>query len=116
MSMLELKLDPNTMFEWQKESQHLTEIPHFQKLFDFINLWAQGSEVSVSDHKKAPRNEDHLVKLSNATGKVIASFSASATDSTSSPYIACKSEKHPLYACMQFKSLPHEQRDSLSGL
>ena len=59
-SMLELKLDPNTMFEWQKESQHLAEVPHFQKLLDFINLRAQAFEVSVSDHKKAPRNEDHL--------------------------------------------------------
>ena len=31
-SVLELKLDPATMFEWQKHSQSSTEVPHYQDL------------------------------------------------------------------------------------
>ena len=37
-SMLELKLDPNTMFEWQKHSQSSTAVPHYQDLLEFVNL------------------------------------------------------------------------------
>ena len=35
--VLELKLDMNTMFEWQKYSQAKTEVPHYQELLEFIN-------------------------------------------------------------------------------
>ena len=45
-----LKLDTNTMFEWQKYSQDSVYVPHYQKLLEFINLRTQ---ASVSDHKKA---------------------------------------------------------------
>ena len=44
-SVLELKLDTNTMFEWQKHSQDSTDMPHYQKLLEFINLSAQASEA-----------------------------------------------------------------------
>ena len=37
-STLELKLDPSTMFEWQKHSQSSTVVPHYQDLLEFINL------------------------------------------------------------------------------
>ena len=37
-STLELKLDPNTMFEWQKHSQRSAAVPHYQDLLEFINL------------------------------------------------------------------------------
>ena len=30
-SLLELKLDMNTMFEWQRHSQESTDVPHFSK-------------------------------------------------------------------------------------
>ncbi len=32
-SALELKLDTNTIFEWQKSSQDAAEVPHYQKLW-----------------------------------------------------------------------------------
>ena len=35
-SMLELKLDANTMFEWQKYSQSSAEVPHYKELLEFI--------------------------------------------------------------------------------
>ena len=51
-SVLELKLDTNTMFEWQKFSQDLPGVPHYQKLLEFVNLRAQASEASTADSKK----------------------------------------------------------------
>ena len=37
---LELKLDQNTMFEWQRHSQKSVDVPHYQELLDFLNLHA----------------------------------------------------------------------------
>ena len=48
-SLLELKLDVDTSFEWQKHSQNCRNTPECQKLLDFINLRAQASEISTSD-------------------------------------------------------------------
>ena len=107
-SVLELKLDTNTMFEWQKHSQDSTDVPHYQKLLEFINLRAQASEASVSDHKRVVRHEEHSAKNFMA-GKPIASFATSTTDPTANHCVLCKTEKHPLYACPQFKTLPHEK-------
>ena len=42
-SVLELKLDDNTSFEWQKFSQDLPDFTHYDKLLSFLNLWAQAS-------------------------------------------------------------------------
>ena len=35
-SLLEMKLDSATMFEWQKHSQDHTDVPDFQELLDFL--------------------------------------------------------------------------------
>ena len=37
-SLLELKLDTSTMFEWQRHSQESVDVPHFSKLLEFLNL------------------------------------------------------------------------------
>ena len=37
-SVLELKLDTNTMFEWQKHRQDCVDVPHYQELLKFIDL------------------------------------------------------------------------------
>ena len=47
-SVLELKLDVNTVFEWQKHSQDSTDVPHYQRLLEFINLRSQASETPAS--------------------------------------------------------------------
>ena len=108
-SVLELKLDTNTMFEWEKYSQDSVDVPHYQRLLEFINLHAQASKALVSDHKRASRVEDHSVKEGSNAGKSITSFTASTVNSTSHNCVICKSHKHPLYACLQFKSLPHDE-------
>ena len=54
-SVLELKLDTTTMFEWQKHSQDATSVPHYQDLLDIMNLHAQASETSSPENRKQQR-------------------------------------------------------------
>ncbi len=105
-SMLELKLDQNTMFEWQKHSQESTEIPHYKDLLEFINSRAQASECISSETKRVTRNESRRYP----PGKSITSFAACTTDANCT---LCKNEKHPLYVCTRFKSLPRDKMVSL---
>ena len=102
-SLLELKLDSGTMFEWQKFSQKSTDMPHYGDLLDFINLRAQASEAVASEPK--PR---FVPKKPNLPSRSVTSFAASARDSDAN-CVLCKTEKHPLYACARFKSLSHDR-------
>ena len=96
-SMLELKLDANTKFEWQKFSQDTTDVPHYRDLLEFINLCAQASETSLPEQsKKQPF-------------KSYSSFHTSVDEFC----VACKTQKHPLYICHHFRSLPHEHKTLL---
>ena len=81
-SLLELKLDTNTMFEWQRHSQESTDVPHFSKLMEFLNLRAQASETSVSNHKGSPRsgNPD---RRNHHPSKPVTAFTTNTTDSSS---------------------------------
>ena len=106
-SILELKLDPTTMFEWQKYSQESTEVPHFSNLLEFLNMRAQASETHSLDQGKKTRNETHY-KKQQPSGKSVASFVSNASNTTDM-CVLCKSDKHPLFVCPKFKSLPHEQ-------
>ena len=102
-SILEPKLDSNTMFEWQKHSQESSSVPHYNELLDFINLRAQASEsLPVVQKGYNPS----FNKKQSFLHKPIASFTANA--SNTSP--KCKTERHPLYACPRFKILPHDQK------
>ena len=49
--MVELKLDANTVFEWQKHSQEDTGLPPYEQLLSFIDMRAQALEISSSSHK-----------------------------------------------------------------
>ena len=97
--MIELKLDVDTLFEWQKHSQSSTEVPHFEKLLEFIDLRAQTSETSCVTHKKKPPNR-------------VTSFAAN-TNSSGNNCFVCKTEKHPLYVCAKFRSLSHDEKVSV---
>lgn len=103
-SMLELKLDTTTMFEWQKYSQESLKVPHFSKLLEFLNLRAQASESSAPEFGRK-RALDNAVSKRNPMSRSVTSFAATVDDSC----IVCKGNKHPLYACPKFKLLPHEQ-------
>ena len=107
-SLLELKLDQNTMFEWQKCSQESSEVPHYKDLLGFINLRAQASESVSSETKKFTRTEHHLPKrVPPSKPGPIVSFATSASNTDNCAL--CKNEKHPLYVCTRFKSLPRDK-------
>ena len=104
-SVIELKLDTTTRFEWQKQSQSSTDVPDFHELLDFLNLHAQASETSVTG-KKAYKEEAHHAKRSQH-GKFVTSFVANAGNEANC--FVCKTDQHPLYCCTKFKSLPHDR-------
>ena len=107
-SVIELKLDTTTMFEWQKHSQVATSVPHYQELLDFINLWVQASETSTT---KSPKGE---LKKNFHVGKPLPSFVTTTNNSETPVCVLCKPEKHLLFNCIKFKELPH--KDKLSVL
>ena len=77
-SILELKLDAGTNFEWQKFSQDLPGYPHYRKLLEFLNLRAQASEASTNEGRRnLPRGDDSSKKGVN---KPIAAFVATTHD------------------------------------
>ena len=95
--MVELKLDSETLFEWQKHSQSSTDVPHYDELLSFIDLRAQASEASCSTRKR-PSSK-------------VTSFAANT--SSSNNCVVCKTVKHPLYACAKFKALSHDEKSTV---
>ncbi len=102
-SLLELKLDAGTMFEWQKHTQESATGPHYSTLLDFLHLRAQASESSVADHHKK-RSLDTSSSRKSSAPKSFTTYVASVDDTC----LACKAGKHPLFTCPAFKSLPHD--------
>ena len=100
-ALLELKLDKDTMFEWRKASQDTKTTPHYNDLLDFLDLRAQASETSSSELKK--RHSSRQANPRSAT-----SFAANAQETPANCSL-CKTQKHPLYACPLFKTLPHDK-------
>ena len=98
--ILELKLDPTSMFEWQRHSQDSREVHHYTALLEFLDLRAHASENSISDTNQkcqaAAFPEKPTMKLS---------YHVIIGDTC----VACKLSKHPLYTCRKFRSLPHGQ-------
>ena len=75
-SLLDLKLDTTTMFEWQRHSQEQTDVPGCEELLAFIDLWAQAVEASLPE-KKSTRMSHAPV---GGKSKSIPSFLASTCD------------------------------------
>jgi len=110
-SLLELKLDTTTMFEWRRHSQSSVDVPHYDDLLKFLNLRAQASESSASETNQKKFGNDTSRTKGQFFGKSVTSFTASVD--TSVNCVACKRDKHPLYACAKFKALSHEDMLSL---
>ena len=99
-------LNVSTMFEWQKHSQSSADVPHYKELLDFINLRAQASETSASDHgKKGGETRPPKKPFVHVPTKSIA---MNMTDPVGN-CILCKTDKHPLYVCSKFKNQPHDK-------
>ena len=67
-SILELKLDSNTIFKRQRHNQASTGIQYYQELLDFINVRAQASKMSISD-KRIPKDDMHILKKVSGSDK-----------------------------------------------
>ena len=73
-SIVELKIDVETIFEWQKHNQAKTDVPDYQDVLDFIDLRAQASETSLcTPGKKYSRNEFSSTKKPHPQNKTVAS-------------------------------------------
>ncbi|KAL5469510.1 hypothetical protein EMCRGX_G030772 [Ephydatia muelleri] len=72
-SMLELKLDATTQFEWQKHSQSEAKVPHYQ---DLLDLRAQASEGSAIIAVKKPYHNFTSEKKFITPGKPLTSFTS----------------------------------------
>ena len=103
-ALLEMKLDPSTMFEWQKHTQEQSEVPHFMEFLEFIDLRARASEAIIRESQRR--------QYQSAPGKGSAptrtSYAANIDINTSC--VVCEGSKHPLYTCRKFRSLTAEQR------
>ena len=66
-SIIELKLDMNTLFEWQKNTQGIFKVPHYHDILEYIDLRAQASETTTCtpNHKRALRVETPLLQTRN---------------------------------------------------
>ena len=109
-SIIELKLDEMTLFEWQKHSQEtVEEVPHYRDVLDFLNLRAQAAEsITVSSKKQGTPSGKRPTQFGR-----IASYTVTSDDSGGrSRCVVCVSERHPLYACPKFKEMTHEDRRS----
>ncbi len=115
-SILELKLDSNTMFEWQKYSQRHIDVPPYQELLEFLNLRAHASETSVYDQQrpKSIRNDSSSTRRGHYPNKPVTSYAVSHVEQSSiNNCVLCKSEKHLLYSCSKFLALPHNSKMSV---
>lgn len=100
-SLIELKLDVDTLFEWQKHSHAEADVPHYQELLDFIDLRAQASEISCTTLKKQSQP-------SRKPRSGVTSFAANSEFDSSCA--VCKTENHPLYICPKFRAMSHEEK------
>jgi hypothetical protein len=94
-SMLELKLDTNTAFEWHKYSQDSEEVPHYSKLLEFLNLRAQASEALNVENKRNCRNDVYSSKKSNNQGSGGHKSHFTSLASSVSDHVRCLQRKTP---------------------
>lgn len=111
-SIIELKLDQTTLFEWQKHSQStVDEVPHYQDILDFLDLRAQACETLSTSSKR--RTATPPLKKSGKDGKVTVHAAVNSDPSRTRCVVCSSSERHPLYACPQFKTMSHDDKRSV---
>ena len=94
-SMLELKLDQVTMFEWQRHNQDSNNVLHYSALLNFLDLRAQASENIVCEM-------DHKRPVPTAKKKSYPQ-TPSYAESVDNLCVDSKLGSHPLYACKNWK-------------
>ena len=100
-SILELKLDHSTMFEWQRHTQDSNQVPNFDVLLDFLDLRARAGENATREgerRRQAPPPDKKAATRPSYTANI------------EEYCLACKKAKHPIYGCRVFSDLPHAQK------
>ena len=108
-SIIELKLDTGTMFEWQRHRQTKKTTPHYGDLLNFIDLRAQASETATSAPSRRQIKTDHHNGM-KPHSRNVTSFATQAD--SKNHCILCESDRHPLYLCPKFKSMSHADKRS----
>ena len=109
-SIIELKLDETTLFEWQKHSQEkVEEVPHYRDILEFIDLRAQAAEsIAIPSKKQSVQSGKKPAHFGR-----VASYTATSDESgVRSHCLICVSERHPLYTCPKFKAMSHDEKRS----
>ena len=102
-AIVELKMDPTTMRDWQHSSREHKEVQPCLDLLDFSDLQARDLENSVLDVVK----ECPTAAVLSYPGKgMTKSYTARVEDSC----VACKKDDHPLYGCKSFVALSPDKR------
>jgi hypothetical protein len=105
-SFLQLKLDPTTLFEWQKHDQDSDKVSGYNKFLEFINLRAQASECLLPERSSRPNR-------SETPRRNFQPRSATFTAGVANTCVVCKGERHPLFTCPQFKAMPRDKMMSV---
>ncbi len=85
-SMMELKLDQTTLFEWQKTSQGTKSVPHYRDMLEFLNLRAQVAETCSTQERKHVRND------SRKPSRLIPSNIGHVSEVNATVCVVCKTE------------------------
>ena len=111
-SMIELKLDQTTMFEWRRHSETSVDVPHYEDLLKFLDMRAQAAESIGQDPSKnhSSKSGQRPTPCKTPYSKPIPSFPAIINPMVC---VACKNGTHPLYACNEFKNLDCNDRTSI---
>ena len=104
-SLIEMKLDRSTMFEWHKHTQEKTDVPHYTEILEFIDLRARASESVLREH---PKRHSQSVPSKNS-----APIRTAYVTNVDTACMSCGAGKHPLYVCRKFKSVSPQQRMTL---
>ena len=99
-SLIELKFDATTAFEWRRHTQDQLRVPHYNQLLKFLDLRAQASESTTREVTK--RSPQVVPGKSQPRPVYLADLGNNCT--------VCGMDKHPLYICRKFKTLSYEQR------
>ena len=100
-SLIESKLDQNTMFAWQDYSHESKKVPPYTALLEFLDRRARATENTVREGER---------KRSTTSSERRAPSKPSYTANVEETCIACKTAKHPLYGCRAFKAFSHGKK------
>ena len=104
-SLLQLKLDQTTRFEWQRHNQSEVDVASYTNLLDFLDLRAQATQTLTPDQTQQKRTHKGNPIHQSRQPHQHASFTAGAN----SNYTICKSKNNPLYMSPTFIAMPRDK-------